>query len=242
MSSLRVICIVGNIGVGKSTTVDALKALDRNMIVVHEPVDQWRKTGLLSALYDSLLPTASVEKRQHTAYDFQQFAFASRLSSVRRAVGSPPTVADATVAIDGHVLVDRHVFAKQLFEMGAITSDMWTWYNENFSDWEILVPEARPKAIIYLRAQPETCLARIRERGRSEEAGISLDYLQALHNKFDRLLNTRELVNCPVVTIDCDNSTYDQVAAQVLHTIRLHNTASPTQIINADAVDDDKAQ
>lgn len=222
MSGLQIVSIIGNIGVGKSSTVDALRqrSSELSVLVVNEPVDQWRKTGLLQAFYASLHPSASIDKRQHTAYAFQQFAFASRLSSIRRAVHNLKRPSPVTVVVDGHVLVDRHVFATQLFETGNISSEMWTWYNETFNDWQVIVPEAQPKIIIYLRAQPQTCLDRIRKRGRIEEANITLGYLQALHDKFERLVVTPDLIKCPVTTIDCDAMTDEEVTVLVANLVR----------------------
>jgi deoxyadenosine/deoxycytidine kinase len=56
--------------------------------------------------------------------------------------------------------------------------------------WEFLVSNycVQPDVILYLRTPAKTCLDRILERGRAEEAGISLDYLDQLESLHDEWL------------------------------------------------------
>ena len=50
------------------------------------------------------------------------------------------------------------------------------------------MPTLRPDGFIYLRAEPQTCLSRMMRRDRSEEAGVSLQYLTGLHQRHDEWL------------------------------------------------------
>jgi deoxyadenosine/deoxycytidine kinase len=53
----------------------------------------------------------------------------------------------------------------------------------------------QPDVILYLRTPAQTCLERISERGRSEETGISLEYLEQLEKLHDEwLLNHPQAV------------------------------------------------
>lgn len=45
-----------------------------------------------------------------------------------------------------------------------------------------------PDGFVYLRTDPATCLKRLQKRQRSEEGGVSLDYLQNLHEKHEAWL------------------------------------------------------
>ena len=47
-----------------------------------------------------------------------------------------------------------------------------------------------PDGFIYLAASPETCLRRLTFRGRDEEVGVSLQYLDNLHAKHEEWLHT----------------------------------------------------
>jgi deoxyadenosine kinase len=46
----------------------------------------------------------------------------------------------------------------------------------------------RPHLIVYLDLSPETSLARVRERSRDVESGVSLEYLTALHQEYERFV------------------------------------------------------
>jgi deoxyadenosine/deoxycytidine kinase len=61
--------------------------------------------------------------------------------------------------------------------------------------------------IVYLRTDPEMAYQRICERGRSEENGITLDYLKSIHNLHeDWLCGKKYFLPAPVVTIDANQS------------------------------------
>jgi len=60
-----VLSIEGNIGAGKSTIMQRLKALfedDNSVVFVDEPVDEWNDKGFLAAMYDG---TCSKGEFQH---------------------------------------------------------------------------------------------------------------------------------------------------------------------------------
>ena len=63
-----------------------------------------------------------------------------------------------------------------------------------------------------MRATPETCLERIRQRHRSEEEPIDLDYLQALHERHEEWLVQRNYTSLltPVLIVDA-NQTKERV-------------------------------
>lgn len=185
----KLFCIIGNIGVGKSELVKRFRDLNNttttpdapSCVVIPEPVKLWQKIGLLPALYRDF--RSGEAARTGTPYKFQQLAFSSRLMEYLDVDWDSSRIAIA----DGHVYVDRHVFAHQLHESGMMSSEEMMWYDESFRHWEKLVPLAMPQCFIYLRAEPSVCIERIRVRGREEEKDISLEYLTALHNRFESL-------------------------------------------------------
>lgn len=59
--------------------------------------------------------------------------------------------------------------------------------------------------VVYLRTDPQTCLARVMGRGRPEEAGVTLGFLQDLHQLHeDWLVGERFPSYGPVVVLDAD--------------------------------------
>ncbi|NWI13488.1 DGUOK protein, partial [Crypturellus soui] len=86
----------------------------------------------------------------------------------------------------------RYVFAKTLFEAGHLGALEWAIYQ----DWHsFLLRELAERAalhgFLYLRAAPQKCLERLRRRGRPEERGIQLEYLERLHAQHERWLVER---------------------------------------------------
>ncbi len=58
----------------------------------------------------------------------------------------------------------------------------------------------RPDVVIYLRAEPGLLLERIRQRNRSFEQGIEVDYLERLAGGYEKMF--ADYQGCPVVRID----------------------------------------
>jgi len=64
--------------------------------------------------------------------------------------------------------------------------------------------------IVYLRTDPEVALDRLRKRGRSEECGVSVDYLRAVHTLHEEwLIEKKNGLPCPVLTINANTELDD---------------------------------
>ncbi|XP_060942221.1 deoxycytidine kinase 2-like [Limanda limanda] len=106
------------------------------------------------------------------------------------------------------VYSDRYVFASNLFECGDLSDTEWSVY-QDWHTWLLkqFTPEIHLDAIIYLRAQPQCCMQRLLQRGREEEAGLPLEYLEHeawLHHRSLRL-DFDYLNHLPVLTLDVDD-------------------------------------
>src|SRR5579872_4497303 len=81
----RTIILDGIIGSGKSTLLDALfralTAAGYKVAVVPEPIAEWRKAGIFERFCK--------DPKRH-AYEFQTFAFATRVLAMHRAVKNIP--------------------------------------------------------------------------------------------------------------------------------------------------------
>ncbi|NXA57018.1 DGUOK protein, partial [Nothocercus julius] len=85
-----------------------------------------------------------------------------------------------------------YVFAKNLFEAGHLGALEWAIYQ----DWHTFLLQELAERValhgfLYLQAAPEKCLERLRRRGRPEEKGVQLDYLQQLHAQHESWLVDR---------------------------------------------------
>lgn len=196
--------IIGNIGCGKTTMIDKL-SIQHGYQVIKEPVTRWIECGFLNSFYENM---------GKYALSFQMFAFATRAKLYKEVSWNRWT----NYFADAHIISDRHVFAESLKESGFITEQEMKFYDEMLKCWQTIVPEMDPRLFIYLRADPETCKSRIKERGRKEEENISIEYLRSLHDKFEKMVQMDQFRD-RVVTINVDGCEQAQVYQQIMEII-----------------------
>ncbi|MBP5678109.1 MAG: deoxynucleoside kinase [Bacteroidales bacterium] len=78
---------------------------------------------------------------------------------------------------------DAAIFAPNLNAMGLMTSRDLTTYTKLFETVYSLLP--KPDLLIYVRGDVPTLIRQIQKRGRELEAGIRLDYLTNLNNRYE---------------------------------------------------------
>ncbi|TWW75319.1 deoxynucleoside kinase isoform X2 [Takifugu flavidus] len=217
------VSIEGNIAAGKSTFVQLLQGASEEWEVIPEPIGKWcnvkkdgddiyqelsssQKSGgnLLQMLYD---------KPSRWAYTFQSYACLSRVrSQLQCPSGKLQDAKNPIQFYERSVYSDRYVFASNLFEHGDLTETEWNVY-QDWHRWilKVFEPDIALDGIIYLRAQPQRCMQRLLHRGREEEQGIPLEYLEQLHFKHESWLYNRNmrldfnyLNDLPVLVLDVD--------------------------------------
>ncbi|XP_020511343.1 deoxyguanosine kinase, mitochondrial isoform X2 [Labrus bergylta] len=186
-----------------------------------EPVSRWQniESGT-SKVSDGAPPQTTVsnllqmmyQDPQRWSYTFQTFSCMSRLRTQlqpppARLLGSEGTPVQV---YERSVYSDRYIFALNMFELGCINSTEWAVYQ----DWHSLLVEefghqVELEGIIYLRAPPQKCMERLERRGRAEEEGVKLDYLDKLHVQHERWLveksteiHFEKLKQIPVLQLD----------------------------------------
>jgi deoxyadenosine/deoxycytidine kinase len=81
------------------------------------------------------------------------------------------------------------VFVRAVHEANWMNEMEISIYDSWFDPVVSCLPGLIPDGFIYLRASPDTCHQRMQLRKRTEEGGVSLDYLRNSHEAF----NTTEL-------------------------------------------------
>lgn len=171
------ILLEGNIGAGK-TTVGRTAAQSGQVGFVEEPTQIWRE-GFASNLLDLFY-----RDPHRWAFTFQICAFITRAKTWQEVLRLTD---HSRVILERSIFCDRNVFAQNCLRTGLMTSAEYELYA---GLWEFLVANycVQPDLILYLRTPAEECMERIRERARSEEVGIGLDYLVQLENLHDEWL------------------------------------------------------
>lgn len=190
----------GNIGSGKSTLLRLLS--DKlGLSVMQEPTNKWQHVGPDGNILDLFY-----KDTKRWAYTFQSYAFISRVQSI---LDMFATMQDQEfLVLERSVYCDRFCFAKNCYESGLMSPLEWDIYKEWFS-WLVTSYVPVPSGFIYLRTTPATCFARKQKRGRDEESGITLSYLETLHNKHEDWLihhvDIDQTINhVPVLVLECD--------------------------------------
>jgi deoxyadenosine/deoxycytidine kinase len=102
---------------------------------------------------------------------------------------------------DRTIYEDTEIFARILHRRGLMEERDYRNYQDLFAEMvDYLRP---PDVILYLRAKPETVLARIAQRGRDMENSIDPSYIEELHDSYEIWSRNIERI-APLVIVDTD--------------------------------------
>ncbi|MBI5877567.1 MAG: deoxynucleoside kinase [Chloroflexi bacterium] len=179
----RYIVIAGNIGVGKSTLTQFLA--DRlGWTPFFEPFEA---NPYLSDFYADM---------PRWAFQSQMFFLSRRLRMHRQLITHPGTVLQ-----DRSVYEDAEIFAKNLFRQGQIAERDYRCYRELYDVLLEFLPA--PDLVVYLRADVDTLLARIGQRGRTYEQDIPRAYVAQLNTLYEEWASSFAM--CPILTVPSHN-------------------------------------
>ncbi|KAM4577772.1 deoxycytidine kinase 2-like [Fundulus diaphanus] len=240
-SRVRRVSIEGNIAVGKSTFAKLLQSASSDWEVMAEPVSKWQNiVGKTSKETDSSPQTTvsnllqmMYQDPQRWSYTFQTYSCMSRL---RTQLQPPParllsSEGPPVQVYERSVYSDRYIFALNLFELGCINATEWAVYQ----DWHSLLVEqfghqVELEGIIYLRASPKKCMERLKLRGRPEEMGVQLEYLEKLHEQHEKWLveksteiHFEKLKQIPVLQLDASVEFKSDPEARELFITKVQN-------------------
>jgi len=171
------ILLEGNIGAGK-TTVGTTLAAPGEFGFIEEPTAAWREgyaANMLELFYDD---------PHRWAFTFQTCAFVTRAKTWKEMLALND---HSRVVLERSIYCDRYIFAENCHRTGLMSSAEYQLY---CSLWDFLVADysVQPDLILYLRTPADACLERIKARDRSEESGITLEYLLQLEGLHDEWL------------------------------------------------------
>ena len=160
------IAVVGNIGAGKTTLTEML-AKHYNWDPLYETVDN---NPYLEDFYNDM---------KRWSFNLQVYFLNSRFQQIIEI-----QKVQKKIIQDRTIYEDAYIFAENLHEMGLMPSRDYGNYKAIFENITAFIRP--PDLLIYLKASVPTLVENIQRRGREYEAGIRLDYLQKLNNKYEK--------------------------------------------------------
>lgn len=169
MNQRTFIGIAGIIGSGKSTLTQSLsKALGATPFL--EPVEE---NPYLNLFY---------QDKGKYGFPMQVFLLNKRFQQHQEIVWGQK------VAVQDRTLFEDTIFAQMLVESGHMSKLDYATYLDLFLNMTHFLE--RPTVILHLDVDPEVALSNVQRRARGCETGLSLDYLKALHDGYERWIDT----------------------------------------------------
>ena len=193
------VTIDANIGAGKTNACHAIasaaSAKGRKVRVLEEPTHHPKFTHFLERYYEDL------KSGQNTggAFAMQMFMLCQRYEQHRLAVEQAWGDQGIVVVQDRPIYGDT-VFATTAMERGFMTPEEYHLYVDVYRNMSRDVMP--PDIFVFLDVSPEECHARMSSRGREQEAGVPLDYLQQLYGNYQKLIGEMRRRGVRVLTIN----------------------------------------
>jgi deoxyadenosine/deoxycytidine kinase len=147
-------------------------------------VEEWQKVETGEESPVNLLDQFYKDPKRY-AYAFQHYVLLTGMQKDRKARSSSKPLQ----ILERSIFSDRMVFVRAMHEAGFLgdleLSIYDSWFSMQIGQDRALTPDG----FIYLKARPETCIKRLRNRNRSEEAGVDEAYLENLHDKHESWLH-----------------------------------------------------
>ncbi len=179
------IAIAGNIGSGK-TTLTGLLAHHYKWIAQYEEVDS---NPYLNDFYEDM---------QRWSFNLQVYFLNKRFKGIVDIKRNKQTIVQ-----DRTIYEDACIFAPNLHAMGLMSSRDFDNYSSLFDLMISLV--APPDLVIYLKASVPTLVNQIQKRGREYEAGIRIDYLTKLNERYDEWFDSYSSGKKLILDVDTTN-------------------------------------
>lgn len=191
------VSIEGNIGSGKSTFLKYFSSMP-GVATHQEPIDLWTNLkghNLLGKLY---------EDPQRWSFLFQSYVQLTRLNIHLQDSNSPVKL------IERSLQNNRYCFVESGHDCGHLKAAEYSVLCEYYDLLESKL-DIGIDLIVYLRSTPEVVHGRMLKRGRSEEAGVPLEYLKVVHTYYEKWLlnNEPRAPPAPVLVINADQELED---------------------------------
>lgn len=201
MLPFRYLAVDGPIGVGKTSLVDRL-------------VRRFEAVKVLEDVENPFLPDF-YQDRSGAAFQTQMYFLLSRFKQQREVVQQE---------LFQRLVIADYVFPKdRIFAYLTLSDDELALYDKLYATLEPSVPV--PDLVLYLTADVDTCMARIKKRARGFEREISEDYMAELIDAYNHYFHYYN--RSPLLVVDTRNlnlvakgDDFDELIEQLKRPIR----------------------
>jgi len=192
---MTLITIDGNIGCGKTGVLNYLHKTYRYPIDL-EPVDNWQED--LNLIYNDM-------NNNNNLFNFQVKIWLDRCW-IQNNIDSEFVLVERSPAFI------KNIFIKYAYDNNIISKDqndiLEYLHNKTNHIW-------KDNVYIYLRSNPESCMARIKKRNRKSEDKIKLDYLNDINNLHNKYYEKLKSENVNIYIIDVENKNINMIGNEV---------------------------
>ncbi|XP_041077681.1 thymidine kinase 2, mitochondrial isoform X1 [Polyodon spathula] len=188
-----VVCIEGNIASGKTTCLEYFsKTCD--IEVLTEPISKWRNIrghNPLGLMY---------QDPPRWGLTLQTYVQLTMLDQHISPIMAPIRMMERSI------YSAKYIFVENLFKSGKMPEVDFAVLTEWF-EWIVKNIDIPLDLIVYLQTSPQKCYERLKMRCREEEKVIPLEYLEAVHQRYEDWLIKQTLYKAPapVLVIPADH-------------------------------------
>ncbi len=175
--------LAGNIGVGKTTFTKLLS-------------DRLKWTPFFESVSDNPYLSDFYSNMKRWSFNLQIYFLHKRFEMHQKMSASPMSVIQ-----DRTIYEDLEIFARNLYQLGELSQRDWDNYRGLFKVMTYYLK--KPDLIIYLKADTDTLLSRIKKRGRGYENSIDPEYIHTLNISYDRWIES--IADQAIMTIKTDD-------------------------------------
>jgi deoxyadenosine/deoxycytidine kinase len=175
------ICIDGVVGAGK-TTLGEIVCREFGINFFKEPVDN---NPLLERFY---------EDQKRFSFPMQIYFLNKRFKMLKEAKNLPHAS-----LLDRSIYGDV-IFARLLFLQGKMMQEEFELYEELLHN--MLEHTQKPRLMVYLRVNTDNAVKRIRERGRSFEQEVPLQYWELLNEEYEKYFKHYQFSDLLVIDVN----------------------------------------
>lgn len=194
--------VEGNIGSGKTTLINELNRLYKNITVCVEPIEKWRNFTNVNTLQHFY------SNPRKWGFLFQNLVFQTVLNNHCKKLENK--------FMERSIYSCRYIFMEYYRKNGILSHIEYKILQEWF-DLIVRNVEIKGKFIVYLRTDPMVAMNRIQARNRTEEKSITFKFIHDLHKLHENwLIHKNFEIPFPVIILNGNDEDIGNIVSELI--------------------------